>query len=171
MSMAQAQRLAAHTVAAVAAGRNLSDVLAELWQQYPQLSPAEKGALQDMAYGCQRQRGLLQQLLRQMLKTPPPAAVHSILMVALYQLRFTRNASHAVVNEAVRQAGKTAPAYKNLANAVLRRFLRERDALMQGELSHHRIEAPALQRPDFLRHNDFVLRKRANIGQESPILF
>ena len=41
---------------------------------------------------------------------------------------------------------------------------------MQGELSHHRIEAPALQRPDFLRHNEFILWKRANIAQESPIL-
>ena len=154
MSMAQAQRLAAHTVAAVAAGRNLSDVLAELWQQYPQLSPAEKGALQDMAYGCQRQRGLLQQLLRQMLKTPPPAAVHSILMVALYQLRFTRNASHAVVNEAVRQAGKTAPAYKNLANAVLRRFLREQDHLVQAALQHEeaKYNLPAWWLADLRRH-------------------
>lgn len=137
MSMAQAQGLAAHTVAEVACGRNLNDVLARLWQQYPQLSNAEKGALQDMAYGCQRQRGLLQQLLRQMLKTKPEPAIHSLLMVALYQLQFTRNAEHAVVNEAVNHAAKISGGrHKNLINAVLRRFLRERERLIQAALKN-----------------------------------
>lgn len=137
MSMGRAQGLAAQAVAAVDAGRNLNDVLAEIWQQHPQLAAAEKGALQDMAYGCLRQRGLLQQVLRQMLRTLPDAAIHSLLLVALYQLHATRNAPHAVVNEAVTHAGRIARGrYKNLVNAVLRRFLREHHTLLQAALHH-----------------------------------
>ena len=59
MSLANVQTLAAHSVAAVEAGRNLSDVLAEIWRDHPQLSAQERGALQDIAYGCQRFSGSL----------------------------------------------------------------------------------------------------------------
>lgn len=137
MSMALAQRLAAQAVAEVAAGRNLSDVLALLWQQYPQLAAAEKGALLDMAYGCLRQRGLFEQLLCQMVKKMPAPPLSGLLLVALYQLHATRNAPYAVVNEAVNNAAKIgAVRHKNLVNAVLRRFVRERDSLLQAALRH-----------------------------------
>ena len=59
MSLANIQTLSAHSVAAVEAGRNLSDVLAEIWRDHPQLSAQERGALQDIAYGCQRFSGSL----------------------------------------------------------------------------------------------------------------
>lgn len=131
MSMAQAQRLAVLSVVEVASGRNLTDVLNTIGQQHPQLSAAEKGALQDMAYGCQRQRGLLHTLLSIMLKGKTEPTIHSLLMVALFQLISTRNAEHAVVNEAVNHAARVASGrYKNLTNAVLRRFLREKDTLL-----------------------------------------
>ena len=137
MSMALAQRLAAQAVAEVAAGRNLSDVLAAVWQQYPQLGTAEKGALQDMTYGCLRQRGLFEQLLCQMMKKPPVQPLYSLLLVALYQLYATRNAAYAVVNEAVNNAAKLGGSrHKSLVNAVLRRFMRERESLLQAALKH-----------------------------------
>lgn len=173
MSMAQAQRLAAHTVSAVAQGRNLTDVLAEMWQQHPQLSAAEKGALQDMAYGCQRQRGLLQQLLRQMLKTPPPGEIHSLLMVALYQLHSTRNASHAVVNEAVNHAAHMAGGHhKNLVNAVLRRFLREQQPLLQAALKHEeaKYNLPRWWLADLRRHYPQHWHNIAAAFQQRPPL-
>lgn len=53
MSMSLAQKLAADSVAAVAEGRNLQDVLAEIRAVHPQLTAQENGALQDIAYGCQ----------------------------------------------------------------------------------------------------------------------
>ncbi|MBH5329409.1 16S rRNA (cytosine(967)-C(5))-methyltransferase RsmB [Eikenella sp. S3360] len=133
MSLANVQTLAAHSVAAVEAGRNLSDVLAEIWRGHPQLPPQERGALQDIAYGCQRFSGSLRALLGLMLNKPLPRAdIRSLILVALYQLAYSRNATHAVVNEAVRAAGKIGKGqYKALTNALLRRFLRERDNLMQ----------------------------------------
>lgn len=143
MSMAQAQALAAQAVAAVAAGRNLSDVLAAVWQAQPYLSAAEKGALQDMAYGCLRQRGLFEQLLCQMVKTLPSQPLCSLLLVALYQLHATRNAPYAVVNEAVNNAANMGGVrHKKLVNALLRRFMREREALLASALQH-----------DVARHN------------------
>ena len=70
MSMSLAQKLAADSVAAVAEGRNLQDVLAEIRVAHPQLTAQENGALQDIAYGCQRYLGSLKYMLGQMLKKP-----------------------------------------------------------------------------------------------------
>ena len=56
-------KLAADSVAAVAEGRNLQDVLAEIRAAHPQLTAQENGTLQDIAYGCQRYLGSLKPCL------------------------------------------------------------------------------------------------------------
>lgn len=132
MSMALAQKLAADSIAAVAEGRNLQDVLAQIRTAHPDLMAQENGALQDIAYGCQRYLGSLKHMLAQMLKKPiGNPQLESLLLAALYQLHYTRNAPHAVVNEAVESIAKIGRGqYRSFANAVLRRFLRERDKLV-----------------------------------------
>lgn len=98
MSMALAQKLAADSIAAVAEGRNLQDVLAQIRTAHPDLTAQENGALQDIAYGCQRYLGSLKHMLAQMLKKPiDNPQLESLLLAALYQLHYTRNAPHAVV--------------------------------------------------------------------------
>ncbi|STZ77228.1 16S rRNA (cytosine(967)-C(5))-methyltransferase RsmB [Bergeriella denitrificans] len=131
MSMALAQKLAAESIAAVAAGQNLQDVLAAIRARYPDLSAQENGALQDIAYGCQRYLGSLKFMLGKLLNKPiDNAKLESLLLAALYQLHYTRNAPHAVVNEAVEEIGRIGRGqYRSFANAVLRRFLREKDKL------------------------------------------
>ncbi len=131
MSMALAQKLAAQSIAAVAAGQNLQDVLAAIRAGHPDLSPQESGALQDIAYGCQRHNGSLKFMLGKMLAKPiTNPQLESLLLAALYQLHYTRNAPHAVVNEAVEEIAKIGKGqYRSFANAILRRFLRERDKL------------------------------------------
>lgn len=131
MSMRIVQRLAAETIAAVYAGKNLQDTLSIIILQNPQLSAADKGMLQDLSYGCQRIRGLLEQITRQLLNKKPPNRIYHLILVALYQLHATHNAPYAIVNEAVRSASQIDVAYKNLVNAVLRRFLREQNSLIQ----------------------------------------
>ena len=69
MSMSLAQQLAAESIAAVAKGRNLQDVLAAIRAAHPELTAQELGALQDIAYGCQRYLGSLKYMLAQMLKS------------------------------------------------------------------------------------------------------
>lgn len=131
MSMALAQKLAADSIAAVAQGQNLQDVLAAIRAANPELSAQESGALQDIAYGCQRYLGSLKFMLSKMLNKPiDNVQLESLLLAALYQLHYTRNAPHAVVNEAVESIAKIGRGqYRSFANAVLRRFLRERDKL------------------------------------------
>ena len=131
MSMALAQKLAAETAAAVAAGQNLQDVLARIRAAHPDLSAQENGALQDIAYGSQRYLGSLKFMLGKLLNKPiDNQELESLLITALYQLHYTHNAPHAVVNEAVEAVGRIGRGqYRSFANAVLRRFLRERDKL------------------------------------------
>ncbi|OSI09905.1 16S rRNA (cytosine(967)-C(5))-methyltransferase RsmB [Neisseria canis] len=131
MSLARIQTLAAQSVAEVAQGRNLQDVLADIRSANPDLGLSEKGALQDIAYGCQRYAGSLRFMLARMLKKPiTHPQLESLLLVALYQLNHTRNAPHAVVNEAVEAIARIGKGqYRSFANAILRRFLREKDKL------------------------------------------
>ncbi|WP_304334663.1 16S rRNA (cytosine(967)-C(5))-methyltransferase RsmB [Conchiformibius steedae] len=144
MSLSHIQTLSAQTVLAVAQGRNLADELALLLAEHPELSPQDKGMLQDIAYGVQRYGFALDALLAQMLAKPPQnAQLIALLKVALYQLWHTRNAPHAVVNEAVRHIGGIARGrYRALANALLRRFQREMPEL-----------TTACQRRDSSRYN------------------
>ena len=131
MSLANVQQLAAQTVTAVAGGRNLSDELAAIMAANPQLSQQDKGALQDIAYGCQRFSGSLRFMLAEMLNKPiVNPQLESLLLVAMYQLQHTRNAPHAVVNEAVDQIARIGQGqYRSFANAILRRFQREQAQL------------------------------------------
>lgn len=131
MSMARAQQLAAQSIAAVADGKNLQDVLADIRAAHPDLTVQENGALQDIAYGVQRYAGSLRFMLAQMLNKPiNNAQLESLLLAAMYQLHHTRNAPHAVVNEAVESIAKIGKGqYRAFANAILRRFLREREKL------------------------------------------
>ncbi|MDO4877757.1 MAG: 16S rRNA (cytosine(967)-C(5))-methyltransferase RsmB [Neisseria sp.] len=131
MSMARAQRLAAQSTAAVSEGRNLQDVLAAVRAAHPDLDAQENGALQDISYGCQRYLGSLRFMLGKMTDKPiSDAGLEGLLLAALYQLNYSRNAPHAVVNEAVANAGRIGRGrLRPFANAVLRRFLREREKL------------------------------------------
>ena len=131
MSLSQVQKLAAQTVVAVGESRNLADELASLLRAHPDLSPQDKGMLQDLAYGVQRYAGSLKFMLGRMLNSPlSNPQLEALLLVALYQLAYTRNAPHAVVNEAVAQIARIGRGqYRSLANALLRRFLREQEKL------------------------------------------
>ncbi|MDO5638326.1 MAG: 16S rRNA (cytosine(967)-C(5))-methyltransferase RsmB [Neisseria sp.] len=144
MSMALAQQLAAQSIAAVAEGRNLQDALADIRAAHPDLSAQENGALQDIAYGVQRYAGSLRFMLAQMLTKPiTNLQLESLLLAAMYQLHHTRNAPHAVVNEAVESIAKIGKGqFRSFANAILRRFLRERDKL-----------AAACKKDEVARHN------------------
>ena len=131
MSLSHVQSLAAQIFTAVHGGQNLSDELGRVLAAEPALSAQDKGMLQDLAYGCQRFYGSLHFMLNRLLNKPVDnPLLYAHLLVALYQLNHTRNAPYAVVNETVRHIGKIGRGqYRSFANAVLRRFLRERDRL------------------------------------------
>jgi 16S rRNA (cytosine967-C5)-methyltransferase len=131
-----AQRGASQVVCQVLAGRNLSQTLSAALQTtpgqiMPELTPQQRGALQDLSYGTLRFYGQLVRVLDQLLHKPvQDSQLRCLLLVALYQLLHTKAAPHAVVDHAVRAVRKRNAAAGGLTNAVLRNFLRNREALL-----------------------------------------
>jgi 16S rRNA (cytosine967-C5)-methyltransferase len=131
--MLQIQQLAATIVGHVLAGRSLDTELRAITSR-TKLEPPDRAALQDIAYGTLRFLGEIDSMLDKLLERPlKDARVRDLLRVALYQLVHTRAAPYAIVDHAVRAcvASGNAPA-KGLVNAVLRNFLRNRDALVDN---------------------------------------
>jgi 16S rRNA (cytosine967-C5)-methyltransferase len=109
----------------VRAGRSLSDALAGL-----EAGSSLRAAAQDLAYGSLRNLGLLDAILAELLRKPVKPALHALLLAALYQLRARPRTSHTTVDQAVRAVSRLEPAAKGLANAVLRNYLRDAEALV-----------------------------------------
>jgi len=129
--MERTQCLAAHVVGRVLAGRSLDSELTAVWRQHATLSPQQRGAVQDVAYGALRHLGYVDAAIDRLLSRPlTDLQVRNLLQVTLYQLMHTKAHSYAIVNHAVPAAAKLGfPKAQGLVNAVLRNFLRRRDEL------------------------------------------
>lgn len=129
--MFQIQRVATEVIGQVLAGRNLTEALSEALQHESELTPQQRGGIRDLCYGTLRHYGTLDAVLKQMMtRTPEDPRVRLVLLVALYQLQHTSAAPYAIVDHAVRQVARWLPPAKGMANAILRRFQRERRALL-----------------------------------------
>lgn len=123
---------AADAVAAVRAGRSLDDALAHVQ------GPARPGT-QAIAFHALRWLGGAQAARAQLVARPPAAKVDALLLVALALMWPTGEpspyAEHTLVDQAVAAARARAAASAGFVNAVLRRFVRERDTLV-AQLRH-----------------------------------
>jgi len=90
-----------------------------------------RSLVQELAYGTLRHWGRYEALTRALAAKPvTDAALSALIAVALYQLDHTDAPTFAVVDRAVDAAELIArPQAKALVNAMLRRYLREREAL------------------------------------------
>lgn len=129
----------ADAVQAVREGQSLTDVLARC--------PAElRPGTQALSFEVLRRLGSAQAARALLAPKNPPPRVDSLLVSALALLWPADKpayAEHTVVDQAVEAARKRAPASAGFVNAVLRRFLREREALVlaaqrdpQGAYNH-----------------------------------
>ncbi len=131
---------AAQAVAMVRAGSALPQALATVFAQSGAAAPA-RGAMQDIAYRTMRQLGLAEALLGQLTERAPPPPLQGLLSCALALMCTPPGGTlpyeaFTVVDQAVTAAAAD-PAMaraKGMVNAVLRRFLREREALLQQAL-------------------------------------
>lgn len=126
--MQHEQRLAALAVLRVLAGEPLPVALAAVADGAPTRGHS---FVQELAYGTLRHWGRLD-ALTQALTTKPLAdrPLAALIAVALYQLDHTRAPAFAVVDQAVEAVVLVArPQAKPLVNALLRRYLRERESL------------------------------------------
>jgi len=125
------QQAAATIIAKVLSGRNLNQLINETNAALPQLNPQQRGALQDLSYGTLRYYGQLNNILDQLLLKPvQDMQIRFLLLVALYQLQYTKAAQHAVVDFAVTSMRNINPSAGGLVNAILRNFLRKKNELL-----------------------------------------
>lgn len=143
--MQQVQLAAAHLVQQVLEnGRNLNQILEDTLRSRTTWKAAERGALQDLSFGTLRYYGQLRAVLEQLMQKPPEdSRITLLLLVALYQLQYSKAGEHAVVDQAVQAVRTLNPRLSGLVNAVLRNFLRNQDALIakaertpEGQFNH-----------------------------------
>ncbi len=117
---------AADAVQAVAAGESLTTALARC--------PAEpRGGTQALAFHTLRRLGSARAARALLAPKAPPPALDALLCVALALLwpqPAPAYADHTVVDQAVAAARRRAPRSAGFVNAVLRRFVREREAIV-----------------------------------------
>ena len=141
-----AQQIAANAVNQVLSGRNLGLALTSALAQFPSATPQQRGAAQDLSYGTLRFYGEIDAYVYQLLEKPlTDGRIHTLLLVAIYQLLHDKADSFTVVNQAVHavsQLKKPVPKAwaKGLVNAILRNFLRKKEELaktLNGNLQAH----------------------------------
>ena len=93
----------------------------------------DKALIQEICYGTFRWYIQLEHILNQLLEKrikKKDNRLKYLMMVGLYQLRFMRIPAHAVVSETVNTCKKIKMEWaKGLVNAILRRYIRETEAL------------------------------------------
>ncbi|MGS0740985.1 16S rRNA (cytosine(967)-C(5))-methyltransferase RsmB [Glaciimonas sp. GG7] len=134
-SLAYALLGAGQAIAMVRDGASLPQALSQVFAQAG-APAATRGAIQDIAYRTMRGVGQAEVLLAALTsKAPDPALLHGLLCCALCLLAETNNPAYdnfTVVDQAVTATGSDLSIghAKGMVNAVLRRFLREREALI-----------------------------------------
>ncbi|MFG6467510.1 16S rRNA (cytosine(967)-C(5))-methyltransferase RsmB [Roseateles sp. BYS87W] len=121
---------AADAVQGVREGKSLTDLLARV--------PADlRPGTQALTFAALRRLGSAEATRQQLAPKAPPPRVDALLLLALALLwpepaggPAPMYADHTLVDQAVAAAKTRAPASANFVNAVLRRFLRERDGLV-----------------------------------------
>ncbi len=144
-SLAFSLRGAALAVAQVRSGTALPQALSYVFAQNAS-PPQARGATQDIAYRTMRHLGRTEALLALLAnKAPSPPVLHGLLCCALSLVSgsgdATANAPYSaftVVDQAVTAAASDPDMAhaKGMVNAVLRRFLREREALLPQVLKN-----------------------------------
>jgi 16S rRNA (cytosine967-C5)-methyltransferase len=121
------------TQSCVENGLSLSGLLPQYLDMLPN---QQRPFVQELSFGVLRWYYRLDVLLTGMLAKPlrgKKRSVHFILLAGLYQLIFLDKPAYAVVKETVEIAAELNQAWaKGLINAILRRFLRERDQLLEN---------------------------------------
>ena len=120
----------AEVIAQVLRGKSLSALLPEY---APKVAEKDVSLFKELCFGTLRWYPAIELLLKELMQKPlreKEFEVQGLLASGLYQLIHTRIADHAAINETVAAVAKlNRPWAKGLVNAVLRNFLRQREAL------------------------------------------
>jgi len=132
------------TFAVVDKGRSLSD---ELPQQIAKIDIKDKGLLQELCYGVLRHLPELEYDVRDFIKKPftgKQRVGHFLLLVGIYQIKYTRIPDHAAFNETVSACKPLKCDHlKGVINGVLRNFQRQQSQLIKDETQADISKLPA----------------------------
>lgn len=134
--------------------RKFADELLHEFLASASLTTLDRAFLTEAFYGIVRNLSRLDFIISQFRDTPVDKATRQILRLGFYQIFHMRIPHHAAVNETVNLAGKA----RGLVNALLRRSIREQEALLQ--LIEKSSPAIRYSHPEFL-----IERWKANFGQ------
>ena len=127
--MEHAQRAAAKTVRRVLTGTPLPVALAET-----AASQSDRALIHELSYGTLRFLGQVRAIVRELAdRRLSDISVEALLWVSLYQLIHTNAPQHTVVDAAVRGTARLKrSSARGLTNAILRTFLRRKDAVLDA---------------------------------------
>ena len=109
-------------------GRHYADSLINRWQREEQLSNEDRNLLNALVLGVIRNQSLLDHFISQLRDGKCDMELRNVLRIGIFQIIFMGVADHAAVNETVESTRK---GLRGLVNAVLRRTLREKEALKE----------------------------------------
>ena len=114
--------LAAYLLVAVGQGYSLQQLFAQLT-----IDEQARPNVQRLTFDALRHWGTTSFWLKQYISNPPAEWIQAVLCIALTQLLLEEENEFTLVNETVRAIDNNKPHAKGMVNAILRRFLRERD--------------------------------------------
>ncbi len=114
--------MAAHFMVAVGEGFSLQQLFAQV-----KMDEVARPNVQRLIFDALRHWGTTQFWLNQHISNPPAEWIQAVLCVALTQLLLEEENEFTLVNEAVVAIDNNKPHAKGMVNAILRRFLRERE--------------------------------------------
>jgi 16S rRNA (cytosine967-C5)-methyltransferase len=106
-------------------GKHFSDEILHTSLEKEPLPPRDRAFFMETFFGVLRNLSRLDFLIAQLREGKIDPETRAILRLGLYQVFHMRTAAHAAVNETVSLAGRA----RGLVNAILRRALREKEAL------------------------------------------
>lgn len=165
----QVRALAARALAPVLAGKeSLSDTLPSALAA---ASAQDRGLLQALTFTACRHALFYRVLLKPLLQKHPQPIVEALLLIGLAQLRDLRIPDHAAISETVNAARELGQdRVTGLINAILRRYLREKD-LLEAQAAYATHAHPewlkTILEKDWGRANAAVLMQANNL--EGPL--
>lgn len=124
------------TFAVIDQGRSLADELPKLQSK---LEGKDKGLLQEITYGVLRYLPELEHDVRQLMAKPltgKQRVCHFLILVGIYQIKYTRIPDHAAVSETVAATSELRNRHlKGVINGVLRNYQRKQESPVDETLS------------------------------------
>ena len=131
--MCESQRYAAIIIDQILSGTNLDIAFENVFRNVKKLE--YRSQTKAITYGALRYMGQSKYLIKSLVKNKiENRLIESLIHVALFQLSHESHSDFTIVDQAVKATKKIDLRKSNFVNAVLRNFLRNKDALTKGFL-------------------------------------